>query len=400
MHLPKRLVSRPSSIKDVNSSLDASSYPKHADNQARVPDDHHITYFRPTFEPEIQRSHGGALIANLGVASDEFVEELRRITDDIDSLFSSYKDDASVMPPPILLASDARRLSDLFAPNDPKITPLYGLLLWIVDARSSPLWLRKPEPLLATIRRGGEYRINEGLITQFVMLVISPSQSGEANGAVCKGEARNIEPQSQTLELANLLTEVGVSVMVVPEDGNFFIEVCRPGISIGSLRWVPILKDSIIREEAGAARDARASCFVVRAPRLRRLTLDAIEKPSEKTRYQLLDELLSREIAMLVIVDREGQTRTRTWPKIGKALPVYPDLSSLYQTAEDLGIPQDSLAYCCFSPDDLFAWVDKISIDRIALNVFKDRSSPRYWLFTKYEIGELARGRIPYKRVP
>jgi hypothetical protein len=100
------------------------------------------------------------VIAHLGTSSDEFLEELQYIAEELDDMLVSQQPGCDT--PPVLLAVDFHQLSDLFAPNDVPIVALPGLLLWVVDAGSAQLWLRTPEPLLAAISRAEAYRINCG----------------------------------------------------------------------------------------------------------------------------------------------------------------------------------------------------------------------------------------------
>lgn len=389
----KRLFSRSSSTLGDRSGPGAF-LPFGSAERKTVPPNHHVTYYTRTLEPGVQRTHGGVFIVNLGSASDEFQEELRQITDEVDRWVSmADRESGKTHPTRVLLSTDGHWLSDLFAPNDIRVDSLHGLLLWVIDAGAAHLWLREPDALLAAIRRVGAYRLNGGPIGQFVLLGIE-SRPGSTVGISRGGEVPNPEPPPGTLELARLLSEAEVPVSAIPEDGLFFVEVCRPDAVISALRKAPFPGASPSNKDLSRSDAPGASHFVIRAPRLRRLTLAALKTPTEATSRQLFEELLSRRIALLVICDQEGQFYESSWPGIGDGLAVYPDLSSLLQAAEDLQLDPNSLAWAHFSPRDLFTWADQELFDNLALNTYKNRTTPMYFFINRIQIHALARGRI------
>lgn len=383
----KRLFTGSSNIVRNKSGQLAPS-PSDPTGECAVPADHHVIFYRPTMEPATQRTHGGGFLINLGSASDEFQEELRQIVDEVDRSISVADRTA------FLLAADPGRVSELFAPNDVKVNSLAGLLLWIIDAGSAHLWLRQPEPLLAAVHRASEYRLNAGPMTQFVFFGIQSHPTATA-GVIRGGNAPRLDAPPGTLELARLLSNTGVPVFAVPQDGVFFIEVCRPDATIGALRTAPLPRASVPDGIANKQAAPDASYGVVRAPYLRRLTLAAIEMPTAETSHRLFEALLSRMIPLLVMCDREGRTHLRSWEGVGEAVPVYPDLSSLIQASKDLSLAPGSLAWAHFLPRDLFTWVDQKLFGGIALNAYKDSATPMYFFLDRAQVSALASGRIP-----
>jgi len=328
------------------------------------------------------------VIAHLGTSSDEFLEELQYIAEELDDMLSSQQPGCDT--PPVLLAVDFHQLSDLFAPNDVPIVALPGLLLWVVDAGSAQLWLRASEPLLAAISRAEAYRINGRPIQQHVLLHIELSSVGSGE-SVNRGEMPSPAPPPGTADFVHLLTAAGVSVGAIPDDGIFLAEVCRPDAVITALRMTSLL-DLGTSDGQGAFQGALP---VARAPRLLHLTRAAIEHPGERTRRELFRELSLRKVALLVITDRTGAVCPMTWSGHRSALPVYPDLNSLFQAADDLKIERASLAWAGMAPGVLFGWVTQEQLEDVALNAYKDRATPEYLFLAQHEISELAHGRIP-----
>jgi hypothetical protein len=384
MSLLKRLLTRPSSEARATPQPGTERPDEPAAASVTVPAGHEVTMFQPASAPIVDRLPGGTVIAQLGTSSDEYLEELQQVSEEVDDLLEWY----GASPVPIVLAARKFQVSDLFAPNDFDAVALPGLVLWVIDASSSQLWLRNPEPLLQAINRAGTQRMGGSPIQQYVLLTIQQDQVATA-GAI--EQTLNVLPPPGTADFIRLLASTGVSLGAVPEDGIFFVEVRRPDVVVGGLLMAPLPDLGTAQAAAGP----QTVATVARAPRLRRLTLAALEQPGADTRRQLYQELLSRDIALLIIVDRQGRAAPMTWPRFGSALPVFPDITSLLQAADDLHMDRQTLVWAHLQPRDLFAWVDRDLSCGVALNVYKDRNSPLYVPLSQPHVTELARGRIP-----
>lgn len=368
-----------------------------------VPHGHHVTLYSPLNEPMLQRCHSQALIAHLGSASDEFEEELCAVETEIQTELSKVYPESGVSPRSVLLATDAHQISDAFAPNNPKVLLIPGLLLWVMDAGSAHLWLRNPDPLLQAIRRIGSYQFNGEQIRQFVTLVMKSQLAGLLQSIGIGNQRKpNLKPAPGSIELAQMLSDVA-SVGFVPQDGTFFIEVCRPDAVLGLLRIDP-LEASTVRPSNATDEmkilmgDNPAKSIVARAPRLRRLTLDAIENPADETWNELMAELLRRDIGLLISCEESGKVSTRHWSNSFTGIPVFPDLISLLDSVEDMQKGSEPLSLNVNSPRMLYRWLDQQSVPGIALNVYKDRNTPLYLPLTKEQVSVLAQGRIPERR--
>lgn len=384
MSLLKRLFTHPSNETRANSLPERARPDEPAVAGTTVPAGHEVTMFRPAPVPAVDRLPGGTVIAQLGASSDEFLEELQQVSEKVNDLLERH----GVSPFPVILADRVSQVSDLFAPNDFEAFALQGLVLWVIDAGSAQLWLRNPEPLLAAINRAGAHGAGGSPIRQYTLLAIQREQMATA-GAI--QQTLSVLPPPGTADFVRLLASTEAFLGTVPEDGVFFVEVRRPDGVVGGLRTVPLPDVGTAQGTAGLP----AIATVARAPRLRRLSLAALERPGVDTHRQLCQELLSRDIALLVIVDRQGRAATRTWPRFGLALPVYPDITLLLQAADDLHMDRQTLAWAHLLPSDLFGWVDRELSCAVALNVYKDRDNPLYVLFSQHHVAELANGRIP-----
>lgn len=135
---------------------------------------------------------------------------------------------------------------------------------------------------------------------------------------------------------------------------------------------------------------------LVRAPRLCRLLLERIEKNDGETERRLYEELLRREQGVLLFGSPDGKgVMPRSFPGVPEtALPAYPDLRSLQWCAQDLGMAPSSYAIAGMPPRKLFEWAAKMGA-AVALNVYRDRSSPLYVLVRAPTVQTLAQGRVP-----
>lgn len=358
--------------------------------------------------PSLSRSPGGVWLACLGLPSDDSFEELSRLLVEVEAAI----DGAESMP--VLLANNARRLSDLFAPTNVEILPSPGVLLWILHASSFDGWTEDPARLQAQFRRF--HRLGTQRKTPMSQWMYLLGDSGA--GTRC---------------IAALFQRLGISVRRPDRDDGLLIEVHRPeGVILSALGGTPYwdTKDDIgdsyprtinlekdhaeaegdrerlqrLEEQertylatqiiaSGATAEPRP---VFRATRLARLLLEAGQPKREDAWHALCEELIHREIPLLVMATPDGRVSPRTWPDAGPALSVHLDLISFEQTISDLGLPRGSFGFAAMQPRKLFAWAAEIDVG-IALNVYRDATTPLYIFVSVSEVRALAQGTIPYR---
>jgi hypothetical protein len=337
----------------------------------------------------LQQTNGGALIADLGSSSDEWLQECEALSHDIaQTLFARARDTLRDAPP--VQVADITQLDDLFAPQHPRVVSLKGLLIWVLDAESAHLWCRNPEVLTAAIRRFGSPDRHGAVITQLVLLRVVP------HSIICPVDDVDVELEDQmpprTAELIATLRTTGVTVARVPP-GPFLIEVERPDGVVSAVRSAPFADDLHPESNGDTADAAIPAHFVSRAPRLHRLIRAAVEQRTPTARAELLDELPERDIAVVIRSEMSRRLPLMTWQDGRSALPVFPDLTSLVDTADDLGIERTSLTWIHCTPRELYTWVRNTPERRVALNTFVDRSTPMYVMLDEDELARLAEGR-------
>lgn len=338
-----------------------------------VPDDHHVTFHPPDRLPGLGETHGDALIVHLGSPSDEFEAELDALRTPIRQELErrAARDPAR----PVLFATEATRLSDLFLPNDPKVVSLAGLVIWTIDAGSAALWRDRTARLEAALAEVSSFRIGGARLRHVSFIKIDLKAQRD-------GGPLSPKPPSGTRSLVRLLQRSGVEVRRVPSDGQFLVEVCRPDAVIASFRGEIIGDLRSPDDGAGDPRvdDAaheRTGCIVSRAPRLHRLLLAALAAPAIDPPVELLEELRVRSIPLLVLADAEGCVAWRSWPGRGVAIPVHPDLDTLERAASELGLGPGQYAVAEASVRELAAWCATRADGRIAICTY-DRNQPRH----------------------
>ncbi|APR80598.1 Hypothetical protein A7982_05945 [Minicystis rosea] len=97
-----------------------------ADAEVTVPDGHEVNIVAPGLAPGVTEHAGGTWVADLGIGSDELGDQVDAVLEEVESLAGGPR-------PQVILSTVAGQLAALFAPNNPPIIPLAGLLVWVID---------------------------------------------------------------------------------------------------------------------------------------------------------------------------------------------------------------------------------------------------------------------------
>lgn len=368
-----------------------------------VPDGHHVSTYKARPVPGVGVSQSGVWLAHVGHSSDEQETELAAALDALRSLLGGRR-------PKVLLANVRGTLSSLFAPANPELRQLDGMLVWIVAAEA--LGESAQAPVLVQRLLRCMYRVGSGdtPLSQNVFVHGVASARGRA--------------------VAEMIGSVGIGVRL-PEasDGTLLVDVHRPeGVVLGALvgaayrqaspsdTWARDLNQAkdeaegkgdtaslerLEREEQEEIRrrlvvteEEPRIASVARAPRLDRLML-AVVDGGDGQRPALYEELLQREIPLLVIVDPETQAAAlRRWPGGKEGMAVYASRGALLASAADLGLAPGSFAIAEMPPPKLFTWAASQGW-MLALNVFRKRDEPLYVPLAPGVVAALSRGEMP-----
>ena len=355
-----------------------------------IPPGHRVTEYAPVDLPMLRQTPGGVLIADLGSASDEWLQECEALARDIaQTLFAQARANMHGARP-VLLAPDVSRLIDMFAPRNPKVVPLKGLLIWVLDAYAAHLWCRNPDVLTGAMRRFGSPDRQGAVITQVALLRIAEHSITYHVDDAEYGLEDQAPPA--TAELIAILRQAGVTVARTEESGPFLYEVERPDAVMCTVRCIPLEDELRCDGEGDPPGAANPAHVVARAPRLHRFIRAAIEQRTPTARAELLDELRATDIAVVIRSETGGALPLMTWPDGRSALPVFPDLTSMVRVADDLGIERTSLIWMQCTPRRLYHLLRSAPERRVALHTFTDRPAPLRLVLEEEELARLAEG--------
>jgi hypothetical protein len=372
-----------------------------------VPEGHAIATCRVAPVPQIERTAGGVTLASLGRGSDELESDLDALLEDVEAVMRDA-------PRRTLLANVAGPVSSLFAPANPEVVPVPGLLVWVLDAAALAGASRGPALVQRLLRRLHRIRASEAAPLQVVFA------QGSASASTARARA-----------VVELIAGLGIEVRALnPGDDVVLVEVRRPeGVVLACLggkphertgpvdpyaRTVNEAKDRAEREgdrgllerieaqerEELAKRLAPVGseppvAAVDRAPRLHRLLLAVHEGGGEAAQRALDEELRARKIPLLVLVDPETrEAALREWPSGHLAMPVFPDHASLVTATRELGMAAGSFAAAEMPPRALFDWAARQGWT-MAINAYRGPNDPVYVLFGAEAVKALAQGKTP-----
>lgn len=370
-----------------------------------VPPRHKVEVVSPSPFPGVQRSSGGVWLACQGSTSDEPVEELEKILQEVENkVYSSQSQ--------VLMSTAGGSISNLFAPAQPVADVLPGALLWVLDPAVLVSSIEGPRFLQLLFRKMYTISIHiEPTVAQIVYVSAFASPAGQ--------------------KLAELVSHLGIVVRGLdPATGGLLAEVHRPeGIILSALLGMPFvpketadnywlqinqekdlaetqaddakfrrLEENERREITGrlASLQGAAPGAVSRATRLQRLLLELDRSDPAGAWQAVCEELLQRELPLLVIVDpKTGGAPMMKFPSASEeisALPAYTDTASLMKIAK-LGLPFETLASANMSPRKLFKWMAG-QHSAVAINYYRD-DAPFYLHLRPEEVKALAEGKVP-----
>ncbi|MHB2015817.1 MAG: hypothetical protein ACYCW6_02610 [Candidatus Xenobia bacterium] len=282
-----------------------------------VPEGHQVTLYKPHTGASVMRTHGGVVLVNLPFSDDEPRQTL-------EDLFSEVEATVQGASAPVCLTQADGVLSHLFAPNDPPVQQVAGLMIWMVQHGCFNGWDRKElQPRLAGLSRGHA-------TVAFV--------------------------QDVTPAVMDMLRELGWDVRAA-SGGDCFVEVMRPeGVVLVALLGAP----------APAAKP-QADEPPLRAGYLQRWLL-------ADDRSELYRVLSERPQPLVLLVDPGTKALVPRRFAEGDAFPAYPDRISAQWALEDR---RGTSAFAGISAADLFRWARDADM-ALALCFYEDRQTARY----------------------
>ena len=304
-----------------------------AETKVVVPEGHAIDVTVAQPLPRVTVRPGGAWIAQLGLGSDAADTELDAVIAEVEALIAAPR-------PRVIVAQVNGHLQELFAPSDPAVMPVDGLLAWVIDA----------DALASTPLLAGRFmdQLRKHALPQTVFVRESASE------------------RSRAMIAAIQAAHIGVRELE-PPDAPILVEVSRPGgVILTALAGKPCPALPIGGLPGGVV-------SVARAPRLRALLLGV----ADAGRAALYAELSARQIPLVAIGHLTGAVQLRTWPDGFTALPVYADRMTLVAAARAQAMPPASFSIVEMIPRALFAWASKQGF-AVAINYLDDDGQARH----------------------
>mmetsp|Transcript_11867 Transcript_11867/g.20623 ORF Transcript_11867/g.20623 Transcript_11867/m.20623 type:complete len:371 (-) Transcript_11867:137-1249(-) len=362
----------------------------------KIPPGHKVITYPPSPLPHVTRCSGGFVLADIGVKGIDQLEDVEHVFQEVQNCLKttqtkkiSQKNGAR-----ILLASSGGSLSDLFAPNNPKVNSwTNGGVIWTVMDDGLDPFLGDSPGLERLVK------LFQGIPEQCLQCVFL-SDHVHNEGALVK-----------------VLQSLGIESRRLPTGGSILAEVHRPeGIILSALLSTPITHSlpnnenevlSLIEQIKNIQLKPIPSPFVsscrtfgkaaVRNGRRRRLLLQVAEASTEEETnaawQNLLTDLLKNEYPLLVPTSADGRAMPMDWPGIGKAMPIFSDVTSLELMAQQTH-QTGSFAHAEFSTKQLAAWLLQINVPPV-FNVYRGPSEPLYVQLGLTSLGPLSEGRIP-----
>ena len=94
------------------------------------------------------------------------------------------------------------------------------------------------------------------------------------------------------------------------------------------------------------------------------------------------------------MTNASGHVAHMTFPGGASALPAYPDEQAFGRAVADLAAPRAPVVMAAMGPRELFDWAASAKA-AVALNVYRDPSSPLYVFLTSVQVAALASGEKP-----
>jgi hypothetical protein len=363
-----------------------------------VPDGYRLDMYRALPWPGVTSSAAGVWIAHHGVSSDEPEEDLDRVICQLEVLLAG--------PRPQIRFYNARApISALMSPARPVETLKSGHLIWTFDAAAIARAQRAPELVQRMIRC--MYLTSRAAISQSAFAINANTAPARALLALIR-ELR-ITVRERETEDWNVLAEVhrpegyivcgllGASLSNASVAGSWAREVNdEKNRAAGDRERQTRLEEEerrALEQRLSPGAGARPIAAVDRAPRLRRLMLDVAEKRGATAKQALIEELLVREIPLLVTLDPTTKAaRLRAWPGGYQALEVFGDNASWLATVKERGLTGTSIAAGVMLPATLFAWAASLHW-AVALCTFLPSGKLAHVHLRAVEVHELAAAR-------
>lgn len=327
------------------------------ESNVSVPEGFEVAMLQATLGPQVERSYGGVVVANFGVAGDDIDRELPNMMASVEVAVHEKVDPANVID-----TDGPMRLSDLFGLDMPKVREATSPVAWVLHHNTLATIATKPER-----------------IERFIDCIRRVSQLGREQ-TVYFVDA----PTPLHVAFAMRIAGLGVSLRQPDETRGpplVHIEIKRPS---GEVLCVPAglpypLEDAITGEPA---------LIPLRAPRMRELIIAIADGGGDAAMTALVQEVMTRELPLLLMVQSDGALGTRVFGEV-TGMPVFGDATTLEWIAGDTKLGREDYSIVAISGPELFAMAAREKIG-LAFATYRERHAPLHATLSADAVFELA----------
>ncbi len=328
-----------------------------SEDEVALPDGFEVAMLQATLGPQVERSVGGVVLANFGIAGDDIDRELPNLMASVEVAVHE-----KTTPAALVDTDGPMRLSDLFGPEMPRVREVMSPVAWVLHHNALATIAIKPERMdrfIACLRR-----ISELGREQTMYFIDAPTPLHVA--------------------FAMRIASLGVSLRRPDETRGpplVQIEIKRPtGEVISMPAGLPYPLENAVTGEP--------SLVAMRAPRLRELVLEIADGGGEKAMTALVTEAMNRELPFLLLLDSDGSAPLRVFGEM-TGMPVFGDATTLEWIASDSKLGREDYSIVGISGQELFAMAAREKIG-LAFATYRDRTSPMHVTISADAVFELA----------
>lgn len=313
-----------------------------------------------TLGPQVERSYGGVVVANFGVAGDDIDRELPNLMASVEVAVHE-----KVAPSNLIDTDGPLKLSDLFSAEMPKVRVAMSPVAWVLHHNALGTIAAKPERL-----------------DRFVECIQRIAALGREQTMYFLDAPTEIH-----LAFAKRIMSLEVSLRQPDETRGaplVHIEVKRP---TGEVLCVPAglrypLEKALTRDPAPVA-----ALLPMRAPRMRDLVTAIADGGGDTAMSELVQEVMTRELPMLLVVLPDGSFWQGQFGEMS-GVRAFSDATSLGWLVSDAKLSDDYSIVAIRGPD-LFAMAARNKLG-LAFGAYRERALPLHATLSADAVFELS----------
>lgn len=310
-----------------------------------------------TLGPSVERSYGGVVVANFGIAGDDIDRELPNLMASVEVAVHEKTSPANLVD-----TDGPLRLSTLFSPEMPKVREALSPVAWVLHHNALATIATKPER-----------------IERFIECLRRISQLGREQTMYFIDA-----PTPLHVAFAMRIDGLGVSLRQPDETRGpplVQIEIKRPtGEVISMPAGFAYPLDRAVTGEP--------SLVPMRSPRMRELVLAIADGGGDAAMSALVSEVMTRELPLLLLVQADGSFTIRKFGDM-TAMPAFGDATTLEWIARDSKLSREDYSIVAISGPALFAMAAREKVG-LAFATYRERAQPIHATLSADAVFELA----------